>query len=220
MAGGPSLGSSWRPATLVVAALVAAGIAGFALGDRQPRPARTSVDVGFLYDMIAHHEQAVLLAQFEIAQGSDPTCLTFAREVLQAQSFELGLMERRLLDHGHDPADPPSTAMGWMGHASPVPMPVEDMPGMATEAEIDAFADRRGPEADAMFLALMSDHHAGGVHMADEAARRASDPWLRDLAARIARNQRLEIREYEQARQRAGLTAEPPGFTRDVDPAS
>ena len=199
--------------SLVVVAVLAAAMAGFVVGSRDDRPSPSSVDVGFLYDMIAHHEQAVLLAKLEIAQGGDPTVLTFAREVVQTQSFELGLMTRRLLEFGYSPDAFPDTAMGWMGHA----VPVDEMPGMASDAEIEALGERMGADADAMFLALMTDHHAGGVHMAEQAARRAGDAWLRDLAARIARNQRVEIREYEQARLRAGLAAEPPGFDKDVD---
>lgn len=49
-----------------------------------------------------------------------------------------------------------------------------------------------------MFLALLSTHHVGGVQMAAFAAENADDSALVDLAERIARNQRLEIAEYDQ----------------------
>jgi uncharacterized protein (DUF305 family) len=51
----------------------------------------------------------------------------------------------------------------------------------------------------------MRAHHEGGVEMASVAADRAEDPFVRTLAARMARNQRIEITEYDRVRQRLGL---------------
>ncbi|MEA3075965.1 MAG: hypothetical protein QOF60_873 [Actinomycetota bacterium] len=197
----------------VLTVALMAGAVGWAWGSRDPRPGRSSVDVGFLYDMIAHHEQAILMANLETAAGADPTALAFAREIVRSQSYEIGLMERRLADFGYSPDDAPTGAMGWMGRVVPLAL----MPGMASDDELALLDSRVGPEADALFLALMKDHHAGGVHMAEDAAVRAHDPWIRDLAARIARNQRVEVREYEQARIRAGLPERPVGFTANVE---
>lgn len=47
--------------------------------------------------------------------------------------------------------------------------------------------------------------------MADYAAKNAKSAWVRELASRMARNQRIEINELEQARIRTGLPANPPG---------
>jgi uncharacterized protein (DUF305 family) len=56
-----------------------------------------------------------------------------------------------------------------------------------------------------LFLTLMIDHHRGGVHMASYAAEHAGDEDVRQLAARIARNQEMEIEELEVAGARYGL---------------
>ena len=48
----------------------------------------------------------------------------------------------------------------------------------------------------------MGEHHLGGVHMAEYAAEHGSDPQIRELAARMARNQRIEAKEYEAQLQR------------------
>lgn len=53
-----------------------------------------------------------------------------------------------------------------------------------------------------LFFALMRDHHLGGMAMAEHAAATASDPWVRELAARMARNQRAEIAEMDGVRDR------------------
>ena len=79
----------------------------------------------------------------------------------------------------------------------------------------DALRNAEGADADALFLALMSDHHAGGVAMAQAAASRADDAWVVDTAQRMARIQASEIAEMEFARENAGLPATPAGFTPD-----
>lgn len=78
-------------------------------------------------------------------------------------------------------------------------------PGMAMPAELDAQRSARGRQADALFIERMIEHHAGAVHMAAYAEDRAEDEQVRELATRIARNQRQEISELEAARTRAGL---------------
>lgn len=57
----------------------------------------------------------------------------------------------------------------------------------------------------------MSDHHAGGVAIAQDAASRADDAWVVDTADRMARIQSSEIAEMEFAREAAGMPAAPAG---------
>lgn len=98
--------------------------------------------------------------------------------------------------------------MGWMGHETAV----DKMEGMATSKEVDALLAARGRDADALFIALMKDHHRGGIEMATAAAERAADPFVQDLATLMAKNQRYEIGEMELARVRVGLVAAPAGY--------
>lgn len=201
---------------LAVAVVFLAGVVGYYLGSHETAaPDADSVDIGFLHDMIAHHEQALMLSNDELINGQDATTKTFAREVMRFQSYEIGLMERQLEKWGEQRGTR-DRAMGWMGGPS---IPVDDMPGLASEAELEALAEAKGAGADALFIALMRDHHAGGVHMAAFAADRAEDPFVRELAARMARNQRIEINEMAGARDRAGLSANPPGFVADAIPS-
>ena len=48
-----------------------------------------------------------------------------------------------------------------------------------------------GPETDAVFVALIIDHHDAGVEMAEVAMADADDADVRGLARRIARTQTL-----------------------------
>lgn len=196
----------WIVAVLV-AALVAGGL-GFSVGRRPDRPASDSVAVGFLYDMVEHHDQALRMSNLVLMSGGSPEVAVFAREILRFQSFEIGAMRRQLEVWGYSPEEE-RPAMAWMGHA----VPPGAMPGMATDAELDRLLAAAGAEADALFIALMQDHHRGGVAMASEAEERAESAYVRDIAGRMARAQATEITELDTARVRLGLPADPPGFT-------
>jgi uncharacterized protein (DUF305 family) len=79
------------------------------------------------------------------------------------------------------------------------------MPGMIPQSRLDELEDAQGAEADALFLELMAEHHAGGLHMAQYAAENADDHDVRELAARMARTQSIEINEYAQTAERLDL---------------
>lgn len=174
-------------------------------------PGASSAEVGFLYDMIGHHQQALEIAVVVIRNGEDRSVQMFARDILQQQSYEIGLMTRQLAVWGHIPANRPERAMGWMG----MDEDPEAMPGMASDDEMGVMNEAMGADADALFIALMSDHHRGGVAMADAAIERASDPWVIDLARRMSAVQTSEINEMEQVRELHGLSATPSGYVRD-----
>jgi uncharacterized protein (DUF305 family) len=94
-----------------------------------------------------------------------------------------------------------------------MPVPVEQMPGLLTDEQLDQLQEANGAELDALFLDLMAEHHRGGLHMAEYAFGNAGDEDVSDLAARIARNQASEINEYR-------ALAERNGYDIDIDPAS
>jgi uncharacterized protein (DUF305 family) len=50
----------------------------------------------------------------------------------------------------------------------------------------------------------MTDHHRGGIHMAQYAAEHAKDLRVRSLAERMATTQQGEIGDFERAAKRLG----------------
>jgi uncharacterized protein (DUF305 family) len=189
------------PAAIVVVALCAlSGTVGFVLGTGRP-PGRGSVDVGFLLDMSVHHEQGTALANLDLINGGSEDVQVYAREVLRDQSYEIGLMQFQLGEWGYTREEAGPRAMAWMG----MPLPLAEMPGMASEEDLELLRAARGRDADRLFLQLMEDHHQGAIHMASYAADHADDEDVRRLAARIARNQELEIEELRAAAARTGL---------------
>lgn len=206
-------GLSWGRALVLAAAV---GFLGFAVAtflNRDTPPGADSVDVGFVQDMVSHHEQALELAQIELVNGSDPTALSFAREVLIFQSMEIGAMKQLLNEWDAGPGSPSRDAMDWMGMATPV----DQMPGMATDEQIDALKAAKGLDADALFLDLMAKHHVGGIHMAQYAAEHAGTGRARSFAATVAHNQAVEVNEYAALAERLGLPIDIP--TVEVPPA-
>lgn len=188
---------------LLAAVAVLTGVLGYAVGQRDASPSRASVNAGFLIDMIDHHDQAVQLSLLEIRNGTTAEIQGFAHEILRQQSVEIGMMTRQLEQWGLDRRADVGPAMTWMGHTHQS----DAMPGMASTDEMRALGLARGAEADALFVKLMRAHHEGGADMGDYAAEHADSAWVRDLAGRMARVQRQEIKEMEAARQRAGLAA-------------
>lgn len=195
-------GLSWPKVIATVAAFCwLAGAIGWVSGQRDSNPSRDSVEAGFYQDMIVHHEQARTMALMELERGSDPTVLAFAQEIIIFQQYEIGLMDQSLAGWGQGRVDRQADAMSWMGMS----VNPDRMPGMASPEQLDEFNGLSGAEADAKFLELMSEHHRGGVHMASFARQNASDPGVRRLAARMERNQAVEVNEYAQTAERLGF---------------
>jgi uncharacterized protein (DUF305 family) len=199
----------WAKQAILAAALVFVGIAIGLVVARDRPPGEGSVDVGFLQDMLTHHDQALGVATLVVANGEDPNVRSYAREILVFQGYEIGVMTQMLDGWGYSRNDRSDEAMAWMG----MPVPVEQMPGLLTDEQLDQLQAASGAELDALFLDLMADHHRGGLHMAEYAASNAGDEDVMELAARIARNQAGEINEYR-------ALAERNGYDIEIEPAS
>ena len=192
---------------LVVVALVFAGGVGWRIGRARGEatvPGHGSVDVGFFQDMSTHHNQAVGMALTYLANGTAPLLRQIAGEIVTYQSSEIGVMGE-YLTRWHQAGTEGSTAMGWMGMRTPR----DQMTGMATKQELSALSAASGADLDQRFTRLMIDHHVGGVHMAEYAAKHATTPEVKRWAVSMADGQRGEIAELNQWRVRAGFPAVP-----------
>jgi uncharacterized protein (DUF305 family) len=73
-----------------------------------------------------------------------------------------------------------------------------DMPGMATDAQMDQLRAARGVEAERLFLRLMIAHHQGGVAMAKAVEPLTDRPEVDYLAETIVQSQESEIDAMKQ----------------------
>jgi uncharacterized protein (DUF305 family) len=198
-------GASWGQAAAI--ALIVAVLA-FAVGWKVQAggdPGAGSVDVGFLQDMADHHDQADLMALMVMRPtvGVDSDTLDYATEIVVEQRYEIGLMTAWLDDWGVGRGDPDRRAMAWM--VGGVTTPVDRMYGMQTPAQLDQLRAAHGSDAARLFLQMMIDHHQGGIHMANDAAKHASEEKVRALARRISKVQTSEIADFRHLQQKLGF---------------
>jgi uncharacterized protein (DUF305 family) len=189
----------------VLATAVVFAVVGFTVGYfvAKPRPpGETSVDVGFMRDMIDHHDQAVEMALYVLASNANGETKTVAGDVVLSQRQEIGLMDGILGGWNRQRGDPDRTAMEWMGQGVPVPQ----MFGMQTRDKVEALRAATTPEVDRLFFTMMREHHEGGVHMAEYAEQHAQTKRVRDLATFMANTQRTEINEMTVAMKELGLS--------------
>ena len=200
--GGPWWHSPWRLLVLGVALVFLGGAVGYALTTRsETTPGAGSVDVGFLQDMRYHHDQATQMSLTFLqkpAADQDPALRTIAAEILLEQQLEAGAMVQLLHEDGQPEANETGTGMAWMS----MPVPIAQMPGMATDDQIAQLRAATGRQADLLFCQLMIAHHQGGIHMAQYAAEHASEARVRQLASSMVKGQQDEIRELQQIQSR------------------
>jgi uncharacterized protein (DUF305 family) len=167
-------------------------------GPSMPGP----IDIGFAQSMARHHRQAIGMSKLML-DGRPTPLAPLANAIADAQLLELGEMQGwlRLWDQ---PWMPQERQMDWMllGRAAPdaalrrylidCQRSPTGMPGMATDAELDALRRLEGRARDDRFLELMIAHHDGAAPMARFAAREASLPAVRRLAARMVLEQAEE----------------------------
>ncbi|MGW2487572.1 DUF305 domain-containing protein [Streptomyces sp. NPDC001606] len=182
------------------AVLVAAGAATYAVaedsGGSDPRaevPAAESADAGFARDMAVHHQQAVEMAYIVRDRTSDPDVRRLAYDIAQTQANQRGMLLGWLDLWGLPKvsADPPMTWMGMGDMASGKDGAL--MPGMATNTELDRLRSLSGKQAEVLFLQLMTDHHKGGIHMAEGCVAKCTVGVEKRLAQGMVDAQQSEL---------------------------
>jgi uncharacterized protein (DUF305 family) len=178
---------------LGLAALILGVGIGYFVGDRNASPAFNDADVGFLQDMRYHHEQAVDMSYFYVTEVDEPHPLLslLAKEMLYVQQLEVGRMIELLRNFGQIEANDTGTAMAWMG----MPVPLDEMDGLASQEELNSLVVAEGDEASIQFATLMIEHHEGGLHMAEYVRDAGRNDAVRAFAESMIRGQSAEVAE-------------------------
>lgn len=124
----------------------------------------TKADIAFMSGMIAHHAQAVAMANEAPSHGASTSVRIYCARVARAQAAEIGLMQTWLADR-QQPV-PAADARGMMMEMHGKPMAMM-MPGMLTPDQMQMLDAARGPEWDRLFLTFMMQHHQGAITMVD-----------------------------------------------------
>ncbi|MEU8621978.1 DUF305 domain-containing protein [Streptomyces sp. NPDC048623] len=192
--------TQWASVTAVVLALLfAGGAVTVASADRDgaapATPTAESADAGFARDMAVHHQQAVEMSFIVRDRTKDEEVRRLAYDIANTQANQRGMLFGWLDMWGLPKVQSGVAPMTWMGMGHD--MGGEDgelMPGMATRAELDQLRKASGREAEVLYLKLMTEHHKGGIHMAEGCAERCVPGIERDLAQGMADAQQSEIK--------------------------
>ncbi|MFD7426093.1 DUF305 domain-containing protein [Streptomyces sp. NPDC059818] len=193
-----------RPLVLAGGALLLLALALVALMQARPSasapastaaasaPAEASADVGFARDMAVHHQQAAEMSFIVRDRTTDAAVRRLAFDIINTQANQRGMMLGWLEMWGRAKSSP-GPPMEWMGHTVTPRGDGALMPGMATDAELDALRAAKGRDAEVLFLRLMTAHHRAGADMAQAAAAAAGTDEIRNLASGMVLGQRSEI---------------------------
>ncbi|MFJ9429971.1 DUF305 domain-containing protein [Streptomyces sp. NPDC101490] len=166
-------------------------------GEEAPRtPASLSADAGFARDMSVHHQQAVEMSFIVRDRTRNEEVRRLAYDIANTQANQRGMMLGWLDLWGLPKTESGTEPMAWMGMgASGDTGPLDGalMPGMATNAQLDELRKAEGRAAEVLYLKLMTEHHRGGVHMAEGCVQKCSVDVERNLAQGMVDGQRSEM---------------------------
>ncbi|RDG35789.1 DUF305 domain-containing protein [Streptomyces corynorhini] len=207
---------------LVFAGTAAVASAGRDGGSAAPAtPSSESADAGFARDMAVHHQQAVEMSFLVRDSTDDEEVRRLAYDIANTQANQRGMMLGWLDLWGLPKLEAGKEPMAWMSGADAMDKGSDDgmdmdhgdgtghggtdhgayephdgslMAGMATRTELDRLRDARGERAEILYLQLMTDHHKGGVEMAQGCVRLCEVGTEKALAKGMVAAQESELR--------------------------
>lgn len=156
--------------------------------DSTAAAAMNEPEIEFAQGMIAHHEQAIEMAEIALDPkvGASPEVSDLATRIKGAQGPEVDLMT------------------GWLNAAGePIVMDTSDghdmttMDGMMTAEQMDSMAAMTGPEFDKMWLEMMIAHHEGAISQSETVKAEGANADVLALADQIIAAQQGEITEMK-----------------------
>ena len=157
-------------------------------GGSTPTVTLNAADIEFAQGMIAHHEQAIEMAEIALDPkvGASPEVLDLATRIKGAQDPEVELMTGWLTAAGE-----PVMMDGGDGHD------MSAMDGMMTAEQMDSMAAMTGTEFDKTWLEMMIAHHEGAITQSETVKADGSNADVLALADQIITAQQGEITEMQ-----------------------
>ena len=135
----------------------------------------------FLQQMIQHHRSALDMAKLASDHTKRPELREFAEKIIAVQQQEIDQMTKWLNE--------------WF-KASP-----KEVANEAADKEMkihtSMLSEKHDADFDKAFLEMMPKHHHMAVEMAEQAEKKATHPELKELAAKIAKDQQQEIKQMK-----------------------
>ena len=135
----------------------------------------------FLQQMIQHHRSGIEMAKLASDHTKRPELQQFAQKMSGAQQQEIDQMTKWLND--------------WF-KASPKEV-ANEAADKEMKMHMSMLRDKKDADFDKAFLEMMPKHHHAAVEMAEQAEKKATHPELKELAAKMAKDQQDEIKQMK-----------------------
>jgi uncharacterized protein (DUF305 family) len=135
----------------------------------------------FLQQMIQHHRSAVEMAKMVSDHTKRAELRELANKIISSQQQEIDQMT------------------GWLKswyNASPKEIANEEA-DKEMKPHMSMLSGKKDAAFDKAFLEMMPKHHHMAVEMAEQAEKKATHPELKELAAKIAKDQQQEIKQMK-----------------------
>jgi uncharacterized protein (DUF305 family) len=149
-----------------------------------------AADTAFARNMVAHHKQAVQMAQMVPTNTTNQQVIALANEITARQVPEIQAFTAWLMQW-QDTQDTQDTH-GAQGRDS------RGMPGMVDQATMGRLQSLTGAEFDRLWLTSMIGNHRGAVAMAQDELAHGRNADVMYLARTIIANQQAEIDRMQQ----------------------
>ena len=152
-------------------------------------PTFVEADSDFMLDMMAHHDQALVMTGYVDDRTTDRDIRLLAERMRISQEDEMTMMTRWLQDR-YIPVNDAS------GHAHDG----DTMPGMLTDEQLADLEAATDAEFDRLFLRSMIQHHEGALQMVGElyAAGGGNESEVDGFARHVESDQGVEIARMQQ----------------------
>src|SRR6266704_6081155 len=135
----------------------------------------------FLQQMIQHHHSGLEMAKLASDHTKRPELREFAEKMIAAQQQEIDQMTKWLNE--------------WF-KASPKEV-ANEAADKEMKMHMSMLNEKHDADFDKAFLEMMPKHHHMAVEMAEQAEKKATHPELKELAAKIAKDQQNEIKQMK-----------------------
>ncbi|MFI7132321.1 DUF305 domain-containing protein [Nonomuraea sp. NPDC050153] len=174
--GGNSTSQAGRDTTMM------SGAVPVATATAQSKPVFDDADVMFAQMMIAHHQEAIELAELATTRAATEEVKELAEKIKDNQQPQIETMQ------------------GWLKEwdkATPVSEAGHDAPAGMTDATIKTLLDSRGTAFDKAFLTMMIDHHQEAIAMARVERKHGKNSQAKRLAERIMKDQQAQVTQMQ-----------------------
>ena len=135
----------------------------------------------FLEQMIQHHRSGIEMAKLVNDHTKRPELRQFADKMIASQQQEIENMTGWLKDWFQ--TTPKSVA--------------NEAADKEMKGHMAMLKDKRDADFDKAFLQMMPQHHHAAVEMAEQAEKKAAHSEMKELAAKIAKDQSEEIKQMK-----------------------